>query len=405
MRVTRALLITLTVALLAAAAATASTAARPLPERLTRALAPVGLDGTITGAAVLDLTTGRVVYARNARRSLVPASTEKLPISLTALQVLGTGYRSRTVVLGDGEQVGTRWKGDLVLKGYGDPDLRSFDLKQLARKLKAARIEKVTGSVVGDESYFDAVRTAPGWKPSFYKLWSPPISALVVDRARLGDSVADRPALAAATIFTAILERRGIDIVGAPRTGSLRNADAPVLARDLSRQLSSLVRTMNTKSDNFIAEMLIKTVGVEVQGMGTTAAGARVVKNTLRRLGVPITGVRIKDGSGLSRTDRLTPRSLASLLRAAQMNPEIGKAFVGSLAVGGKTGTLKERLKAAPVVGRVRAKTGTTSLASALAGFVDDRYVFALMMNRGSVNSFAARAAQDRFVTILARAA
>ena len=87
------------------------------------------------------------------------------------------------------------------------------------------------------------------------------------------------------------------------------------------------------------------------------------------------------------------------------MSPAIGEACVGTLAGGSKTGTLKQRLKAAPVVGRVRAKSGTTSLASALAGFVDGRYVFALMMNRGSVNSFAARAAQDRFVTILARAA
>ncbi|MFQ5426398.1 MAG: D-alanyl-D-alanine carboxypeptidase/D-alanyl-D-alanine-endopeptidase, partial [Gaiellales bacterium] len=302
-------------------------------------------------------------------------------------------------------RVGPTWEGDLILKGYGDPDLRRLDLKRLARKLRATGLRRVTGSVVGDESHFDGVRTAPGWKPSFYKRWSPPISALVVNRARFAGTVSDEPARAAALIFTRLLERQGIDVAGEPRVGSPDVANATRLARDLSRPLAALVDRMNTESDNFIAEMLIKTLGAQAHQTGTTAAGARVVKETLRTLGIPVARVRIRDGSGLSRSDRLTPRALSAMLLAALGDAGIGEVFVGSLPVGGMTGTLEERLRKRPALGRIRAKTGTTSLSSALAGFVDDRYAFAVIMNRSPVNATVARAAQDRFVTVLARAA
>ena len=118
---------------------------------------------------------------------------------------------------------------------------------------------------------------------------------------------------------------------------------------------------------------------------------------------MPVAGVRIVDGSGLSRLDRLTAQSLVAILRAGADDPAISDAFVTSLAVAGVSGTLKRRLDRRPTRGRVIAKTGTTSQASALAGFVRRRYVFAILQNGSPVPYWSARLAQDRFVTLLAR--
>ena len=132
-----------------------------------------------------------MVYERNATRSLAPASNEKLTLSYALLSTLGPDYRIRTELLGDGAPDGSTWRGDLVLKGYGDPTLTKWDLRALARSVSSLGIRRVTGWVVADESYFDSHRVGPGWKPSYYIEESPPLSALVVDRARVGSRTVD----------------------------------------------------------------------------------------------------------------------------------------------------------------------------------------------------------------------
>ena len=160
---------------------------------------------------------------------------------------------------------------------------------------------------------------------------------------------------------------------------------------------------MNRESDNFVSEMLLKELGASVARSGTTAAGAEVVRQALLDAGISIAGVRIADGSGLSQLDRLTAKALVEILRVGAGDPAIRDAFVTSLAVAGISGTLKKRLDRRVTRGRVIAKTGTTSVSSALAGFVRRRYVFAIIQNGSPVPYWSARRAQDRFVTVLAR--
>jgi D-alanyl-D-alanine carboxypeptidase/D-alanyl-D-alanine-endopeptidase (penicillin-binding protein 4) len=118
---------------------------------------------------------------------------------------------------------------------------------------------------------------------------------------------------------------------------------------------------------------------------------------------VRLAGVRIADGSGLSRYDRSTVLALTDILSAGASDTAIRDAFITSLAVAGVSGTLEKRLDRRPTKGRVIGKTGTTNRASALAGFVRRRYVFAILQNGRPVPYWYARAAQDRFVTLLAR--
>jgi D-alanyl-D-alanine carboxypeptidase/D-alanyl-D-alanine-endopeptidase (penicillin-binding protein 4) len=370
-----------------------------LEARLARALAAPGVSPSRTGALAVDLRTGEVVFEANAGRSLAPASAEKLAVSFAALRLLGPGFRFRTEVVGDGVLAGRVWQGNLFLVGHGDPTLAESDLRLLARDLKAWGIRRVTGRVVGDERHFDSRRDAPGWKRGYLGLESAPLSALTVDDVRVAG--ANGSAAAAARTFTAALERRGIAVGGRPSTGRAPASALP-LAQDLSEPLSAIVRTMNRVSDNFISEMLLKELGASVARNGSTTAGARVVADELRVAGVPVAGVRIADGSGLSLLDRLTAQALVAILRAGIDDPEISGAFVTSLAVAGISGTLERRLERRPARGRVIAKTGTTRIASALAGFVRQRYVFAIIQNGSPVPYWNARQAQDRFVTILA---
>jgi D-alanyl-D-alanine carboxypeptidase/D-alanyl-D-alanine-endopeptidase (penicillin-binding protein 4) len=149
---------------------------------------------------------------------------------------------------------------------------------------------------------------------------------------------------------------------------------------------------------------VLKALGAEVGTGGTTAAGVAVVLRDLAAEGVPLGGVRIVDGSGLSLSDRLTARAVTALLVAVWNDVDLRQPFWASLPIAGINGTLEKRLRTPPARGTVRAKTGTTSGASALSGYVGDRYVFAVLQNGSPVATWSARKAQDRFATALAAA-
>jgi D-alanyl-D-alanine carboxypeptidase/D-alanyl-D-alanine-endopeptidase (penicillin-binding protein 4) len=397
----RRILCTVVVLLTLVGAATARGAAAPIALQLSRALAVPHVGLAASGAAVVDLASGESLFVHNGATPFAPASNEKLTVTFAALSALGPTFRIETDVLGSGEQVDRTWQGDLVLQGHGDPTLSSAGLRSLARQIRAAGITRVTGSVVGDESWFDARRTAPGWKSSFYLYQSPPLSALTVDRARYGRSVSREPALAAALLFRSALRSAGVVVTGSARTG-VADPNAVPLAQVESPTLAAIVRSMDLQSDNFTAELLLKQLGAVQLGKGTSAAGAAVVRRLLDDAGIPLAGVRIVDGSGLSYSDRLTADALVALLQAMWSDPSLRPTVLHALPVAGVSGTLEDRMRASPARGAVLAKTGTTSIASALSGFVRGRYAFAVLQNGNPVSSWWARRAQDRFATVLA---
>lgn len=388
-------------ALSSTAAPRARPAAAPsLTARLTQALVSPGLSLGRTGAVAVDLQTGTVVYAHRGTTPVVPASNEKLPVAWTALLRLGPAYRFHTELYGVGTRLGSTWDGDLVLKGFGDPTLKLADLDRIAAAVRTSGVEHVTGRVRGDESYYDRERGAPGWKLGFVGVETPPLSALVVDRAQGWPALS--PPLLAAKALTAALARAGVRVDGRPGLGEAP-ATAEPLATDTSKPLGQIVHFMNHTSDNFTAEMLLKQLGAALGSGGTTAAGASFVVETLRQAGIPTAGVRIVDGSGLSELDRLTPASIVGVLRAAWLSEELQVPFVRSLPVAGENGTMRHRLPS--LRGLVRAKTGTTDLAASLSGYVGARYAFAVLENGHPVAYWSARGVQDRFVTLLAGAA
>ncbi len=388
-------------ALFLSSAPAAAAGQTPLARKLSMALSVPHVAKSRTGAVAVDLATGKAVYAHNLGLPLIPASNEKLAVSYACLLALGPSFRFSTDALGEGELNGSTWRGDIFLKGYGDPMLSTLDLLKLASQLHAQGIRRVSGQIVGDESFFDAKRMAPGWKPWYFINESAPLSALTVDRARYQGRTTREPALAGALAFRAALLRAGISVAGRATTGTAHETAVP-LASTESVPLEQILRFTNHESDNFTAEILLKQLGAGFALQGTTAAGADVVHRLLAEQQIPLAGVRIVDGSGLSRLDRLTAASLVGMLQSSWLDLDLREILIGSLPVAGRSGTLDGRMRGTAAAGRVRAKTGTLSVASALSGYVKRRYAFSIIQNGSPVSLLWARRAQDRFAAVLA---
>jgi len=373
----------------------------PLARKLAKALQAPHVAPSRTGALAVDLATGRPVYSHNLTLPLIPASNEKLAVTYAALLAFGPAHQFQTEVIGEGEQEGALWRGDLILKGYGDPTLSALRLHALAAQVRAYGITRVSGRLVGDESFFDSKRTAPGWKSWFFINESPPLSALTADRGRYRGRTSRNPAQAAAEIFREALLAAGVSITGRTLVGKA-SEDALPLASTSSLPLLHVLRFMNRESDNFTAELLLKQLGTQLTEQGTTFAGSAVVRQILAEQRIPLGGVRIVDGSGLSSLNRLTPITLVSMLQKGYADPLVREVLLSALPLAGRTGTLRGRMRGSAAAGRVRAKTGTTREASALSGYVKRRYVFAILQNGSPVSTFSARRAQDRFAAVLA---
>ncbi|MGB0101275.1 MAG: D-alanyl-D-alanine carboxypeptidase/D-alanyl-D-alanine-endopeptidase [Nocardioides sp.] len=353
------------------------------PAKVRRAVAAL-LDDADLGphvlATVADLD-GTLLYSRGTGEA-IPASTLKLLTATAALEVLGPDHTFATTVVADGRRV--------VLVGGGDPLLSAADLQRLARRT-ARGLDVAKVRVAYDTGLFTGPAVSPHWPASYVAEGVvSPIQSLWVDEGRAPTGygrVAD-PAAAAAGVFAAALTEAGVRVRGAPQERAAPAA-APVLAEVASTPLSGLVEHTIEVSDNEAAEVLARQVGLAVSGTGSFAAGTRAVLATLEDLGVPTAGAEVYDGSGLSRDNRLDPDTITAVLQvaAAGKHPALRPALTG-LPVAGFTGSLSERYVEADEAGLgfVRAKTGTLSGVSGLAGTVTDRtgtpMVFAFLADK-----------------------
>jgi D-alanyl-D-alanine carboxypeptidase/D-alanyl-D-alanine-endopeptidase (penicillin-binding protein 4) len=396
-------------ALVFAPAATASPALR------TKLAGHMAAAGSASGAYVVNTTDDRVVFRSRPSQARILASNTKLFTTAAALARFGTEGTLGTEVLGAGDLAEDGvWRGNLHLRGSGDPSFgsRSFTrraygggsatVEELAQLLEDAGVARVTGRIVGDESRFDNRRGTAYSSFSTSIDIGGPLSALSYNRglaSERGFSFQVNPAAFAAAKLTAALKRRGIRVQRKATTGSTP-AGATVLASVDSPPMRRLAALTNKPSDNFFAEMLIKAIGWEASRNGSTAGGAAAIRSFSRRLGA---AARIVDGSGLSRGDRATPRRVVRFLTAMQARDEFD-SFYGSLAVAGRDGTLSDRMRRGPARGNCRGKTGTLSNVSALSGYCTARsgdvYAFSILMN--GVYPTGARQLQDRMAQAIA---
>jgi D-alanyl-D-alanine carboxypeptidase/D-alanyl-D-alanine-endopeptidase (penicillin-binding protein 4) len=357
----------------------------------------MGRIGGQSGAFVLDLNTGVTLFADAATTARLPASVQKLYTTTTVLDRFGPNARLKTTVWGEGRRGAHGvWRGKIYLRGGGDPTFgwAAFDrsvygssgttVQRLVQNLIAdTGITGIDGSIVGDATYFDSLRSTAesDYHPDVYMTGE--LSALAFDRGfanSSGTSYQLHPVLDAAQQFASALRQAGVRLGSHIRitTGSTP-AGAQPLTMVRSARVARLIQLTNTPSDNFLAEMLLKGLGATFGRGGTTAAGVAVVHSELGRL----FGLRprFNDGSGLSYQDATSPRQVVTLLQAMAGD----QVFRESLAVGGRTGTLEHEMQGTPAQGRCQGKTGTLHSVASLAGYCRARdghtLAFAILAN------------------------
>jgi len=370
----------------------------------------------------------------------------KIVVSVAALATLGEGFRYRTPVYRRGPVSSSGvLKGDLIIVGRGDPNLSGrfhdgdtvFVFKKLAAQVRAKGIRRVEGGVLGDDSYFDAVRVNPAWpKDQLLRWYCAPVSALSINDncyrlsvrgtaqgkpARIGieppngfctlsnkcvtgrkntsgvwrkpgtdllvvsgtvsggphfhEITVHNPSMLATTVFYEQLRKAGVQVVGKARM--LKPGEKPPRASlskaaEWTSDMPETLEAMNKRSQNFYAEMLLRTMGAVFYEKGTTANGHRALGCLMKHLEIGPEHYAFQDGCGLARGNKVSPRLITSVLYYAWGRP-YRDTFRSSLPIGGVDGTLKNRFRQAGYRERVFAKTGYIRSVGALSGYLRTR--------------------------------
>ncbi len=388
--------------------------------RLVAALRTPALGGA--AAVVVDVASGALLLDSDAGTPRIPASVAKLATAAAVLRSAGPRHRLATRVVAGSAA------GQVVLVGGGDASLttrrpRAASLPQRASlaalaDATAAALTAAAGgaarvTVAVDDSAFTGPSVSPAWRSSYVPSGVvSPVSALSVDAGRVAPGAATRsadPAMAAGADLVRLLGKRGVDV--APE---VVRAVAPVGGRELARvespPVAELVELALQTSDNDLAEALARVAALASGRPGSFEGAREAVGAALAGLGVPADGTELLDGSGLARGSRVAPLTLARLLQlAADGSHPVLAPLVEGLPVAAFSGTLSDRFVAGDPragAGLVRAKTGTLTGVSALAGVVSvagrPAVVVAMSDSVPVGATLQARDDLDRFAALLA---
>jgi D-alanyl-D-alanine carboxypeptidase/D-alanyl-D-alanine-endopeptidase (penicillin-binding protein 4) len=361
-----------------------------------------------SGAMVLDPATETVLFARKARKPRILASNTKLFTTSTALARFEPEGRLHTTAW-SADEISDGISQGLYLRGGGDPTLSTAGLDKLADRVRAAGVVSVQGPLHYDDSFLDHLTGIPEHGITSERVGT--LSGLTID----GGSPSD-PAKTAAQRFESALRRDGVSI-GNSVTPGLVIPGFRQVADFGSPTMADLVQDTNVPSNNFFAEMLLKDVGAEFGESGSTAGGISVVRGFAAKQGARFAG---ENGSGLTRRNKASPASVVKLLDSmievdentpADVQAEHGRlrdAWIRSLAVAGRSGTVAHRMRGTAAQGRCHVKTGTLNGVSALSGYcllggddADHAVIFSLLMNKVGLNR--AHLVQDRAAALIAR--
>jgi D-alanyl-D-alanine carboxypeptidase/D-alanyl-D-alanine-endopeptidase (penicillin-binding protein 4) len=444
---------------------------KPLSARLEEAVLAFKTKDAKAGVHVASARSGKAVYSSRESEPFLLASNTKLLTTSAALARLGPDFRFRTPVGLVGNDLHVFGGGDPNLSGRFHDDDPVAIFRRWAEKLKAAGARKL-GNLVLHTGAFDGEHLNPGWKGyDLWWWWSAPFGALslndncvdltlepqaegqpckvtvspdtayvrIVNETRTaakpqkpfgftrkpgtnvitlrGETGArgtynvavHDPTLFFATVLLETLSRAGVEVEGKIEESSQLLEDCKGF-REIDAWESELAATLavcNQPSQNFYAEMILRTLGWKAKGKGTLENGLVAAREFL--VGeAGLESVSQEDGSGLTRENRASPSDLVKLLLHMRAHKH-AKAFVDSLpSNGAEKGTLRRRMTAPDLKGRVRAKTGHIGGVSALSGYADsadgDTYVFSVLVNAGAGGSTAgADRLQDRICEILVR--
>lgn len=427
-----------------------------LPRAIGRAFLDAGVPLNAVAVVVQDVGSVRPLFAQQATRAMNPASVMKLVTTFAALDTLGAQYRWRTEAYLDGPLDNGVLKGNLVLKGYGDPKITVEQWQALIATLRSRGLQRIDGDLLLDRTYFAVPAHDPAafdgapLKPynvgadallvnfkSVHFIFAPDTTGTAVlvgvDPPLPSVHIASMPTLGTGrcddwrSSVTATFDDRHSDadvafagsypascgerswwvaLLGAPDYvhamfttyfraaggtfgGGWRSGVAPDGTRPFavleSPPLYDIVRDVNKLSNNVMAQQMFLTLAITAGPPPATPAGAAAaIQRWLRERKLAMPELVIDNGSGLSRTGRISAGSLARLLVAAHRSA-VGDEFATSLAVAGTDGTVERRFQSGSVLGQALLKTGSLEGVRALAGYVLDaggrRFVVVALIN------------------------
>ncbi len=439
---------------------------RQLPWNVRNLLQKSNVSPNTMGAFVLRIGDKQPMMVFNENSSKSPASVMKLVTTYAALGTLGANYRWPTEIYMTGNLRGGTLNGNLIIKGYGAPDFKTVDLRNMLRQLRRKGVKSVNGNIVFDTSYFQPPNINPGafdgkryetynaqpdallfnektsefvvqnvrGRPTIYSV-TPAHNIRVVNRIKSvrsrcrGRARSPRMSVvsgpnrhvvtfsgrystrcgkrnykkaitdSSSMIFASLQRFWKKDVGGTLNARFVRGttpSNARLLHRHMSAPLSQIILEVNKESNNLMARQVMLTIGARKLGAPSTPRKSELaIKQWLNSQGLKFPELRIENGSGLSRWSRISARHIGELLLHAYRSPH-RHLLSNSLAVAGRDGTMKKRLRNTPVAGRGRFKTGTLRDTRAIAGYVrgvDGRdYIVSILHNDAAARQRGKRA-------------
>ena len=336
------------------------------------------------GLMVYDLTADSVIFCHNERQLMRPASTMKMVTAVAAIDCLGSSYQLKTQLRYSGTVSDKTLVGNIYCIGGLDPRFNNDDMRAFVESLRKMEIDTIRGKIVADVSMKDRDLLGEGW------CWddkNPVLSPLLVNRK---DNFMET--------FISMLTNTGIYLDITTDKGTAPHGTFELCTR--THTIDQILQRMMKKSDNLYAEALFYQIAAQQGSRYATAKqAATAIKRLINKIGLNASDYRIADGSGLSLYNYLTPEVEVELLKYAWNNEDIYYYLYNSMPIAGQDGTLQNRMRGTHAAGNVRAKTGTVTGVSSLAGYCTSanghELCFAII-NNGLLSTSKGRMFQDR---------
>lgn len=347
---------------------------------------------TQVGIMVYDLTADSLVFAHNERQLLRPASTMKILTAITALDYLEGSYRYATSLKYN--------DGDITVAGGMDPRFNTDDMNAFVEAIEKLKIDTIYGELKEDRTFKDDKLLGEGWcwddkNPVLTPLpWNRKDNFIEELRKRLDDT------------HTIILPKDSIPLDSLGNRIAVASSDIkPATLVTRHHTLDQILGKMMKDSDNLYAETMLYQIAHRHGGRKASAKHAfSVMKQLIKKIGLNPSDYRLADGSGLSLYNYQTAELQTLLLRYAYRDSNIYSHLLPSLPIAGVDGTLKDRMKRTKGYKNIRAKTGTLSGISSLAGYLTTAGGSTLcfsIINQGIRRSAPAKAFQDKVCSLL----
>ena len=369
------------------------TITRPWPQSVQYRLAQL-LEGDMfktsqVGMMVYDLDADSVIFKYNERQLMRPASTMKVITAITAIDQLGGDYQFKTDLCYTGKVEGRTLRGDIYCVGGFDPRFNSDDLNAFVEAIKKMGVDTIQGRIIADKSMKEDKRYGEGW------CWDDDnwtLSPLLISKK---DQFVSR-------FYQALL---AADVVLEVATTEERKPNDAYRIATRFHTIDQILMRMLKESDNLYAESMFYQLAASTGNRPASDRSARtVIKRLVNKIGLNPANYKFADGSGLSLYNYVSAELEVRMLRYAYRNENIYHHLIQALPIAGQDGTLKKRMRGAFTNGNVKAKTGTVTGISSLAGYCTSsnghRLCFSII-NQGLLHGKNGRAFQDKVCTIL----